>query len=301
MGSHCKETKNMNKRIQSAWNKLTQARANIWLTAVIVVLFVTAVTVLNMLNLEYSDTQARSLAGTATQTSLGIGQPILKLTAVPPQVAYSTDANPKQVYLKAEFSNAANCYIQGPIVKEDGTIETTNIDVPYTSTIPIEITNTPKSGVSSFAYTLNCGRIPNNGSVSLELVQASATVTFFDPHNAPTAELTAQELDINKNITLENPTPFESTITITEGNGVKLIRTCTNAQSGYITNERGTILTPTASRTKTTETLNIKHDTQGTTTPPNGIHSNHTYTAHCFSGVNQNRKDTTDTIDVIVR
>ena len=294
----------MNNKIRQGWQSLTKAKANVWLTSVIVILFIITVAILNTLNLKYGETQARYLTGSSTITgaTLNNGQPQLKLTAVPAQVAYSTDTITRKVYLTAEFSNATNCRIQGPSIGADGIMTAVNIEVPYTSQIPIEVSNAPMSSPNYFSYTLNCEAMPNSdGSHTLPLITTSTIVTFFDPHDAPTAELTAQELDLRKNISIENPTPSSDTITITDGNGVKLTRTCVNAQSGYITNERGTILSPLASRSKTSEVLTIKHDAQGTTTPPNGIHSDHTYTAHCFSGVNQNRQETTDTIDVVIR
>lgn len=58
----------MSNKIRQGWQALTQAKANVWLTSVIVILFIITVAILNTLNLKYGETQARYLSGSGTLT-----------------------------------------------------------------------------------------------------------------------------------------------------------------------------------------------------------------------------------------
>lgn len=299
----------MKQKSSGLWDKLTHAKANVWLVSIIVILFIGALVAINYsANLEgvasyaafnryTAQSQIVASSPNTTQNTNAV-DPRLKLIPVPPQVAYSTATITKKIYLNAQFNNVTECVIKGPTDKTDGeglAVASSSKNLPIASQDRIYVGDAPISSPNYYTFTLICkessGTLVNSGP---------AIVTFFDPHNLPTANITAQEIDLNKNLTPTRPATGDS-LTITEGNGVKLVRTCTNAQSGYITNGRGTILSPTSAQSRTTETLQIKHDEGGTGTTSNGIHSDHIYTVHCFSGVSQNRQEATDTISVIVQ
>jgi hypothetical protein len=279
----------MNKRIQSAWHKLTQAQANIWLTAVIVILFVTAVTVLNMLNLEYSDTQARSLAGSTTSTNydgtIGSpnfgGTPSAKLVAEPSSVVLG-----KNIYLIATFDNVSGCTVSGR------TIETPFALTDFDSGAKLVYGTAPTTNPNEvYIYTLSCVK-PDGTNI-----ESQAFVTFIDTNQDPQAFLSGQQVSITRE-PLGAPVTG-GTLQITKGNGVKLERICLNAQSGYITNRDGKILAGSKTATPSSTTY-VLHDDQGASTV-RGINTDKTYTANCFSKVNYTGKKATAELQVDVQ
>jgi len=272
-----------------SWVNLKQKEANIWLTAIVVLFIFSALASFNFLlsnriqgNTSYAKRNQTLLTPSQSTTTNNIYyQPSLRLIPEPAQVAYG-----KNIYLRAEFSNVSNCEISGPTNAEK---------IPVaTSDSVIVVGSAPESSPNNYAFYLHCKDLREYGVTSLP-----AIVTFFDPNNDPSsATITGIEISLDSaHFPLSEPVS-NGVIKINEGSGLQLNRVCVNAQSGYITNADGTILSTILNKTKPTETLLVLHDKDGSA---NGIHTNKTYTAHCFSGARQNKKETTASLTVKIR
>ncbi len=268
----------MKTKAMNLWEKITHARANIWLTVIVIVLFLTTITVLDALSINYQRTQARYTTNTINQ-DLGAGQ--IKLTPTPSSVVLG-----QPIYLIAEFSNTATCEVTGPTLAQPRAL--TSFDSGKTlvyGSAPIQHPGTV------YTYTLTCTK-PDTTTIS-----TPGIVTFIDPSGNPSAFLTGQEVNATTRQPLGIPIT-SGTLSITLGSGVKLDRLCLNGQSGYISNAQGTILTSITNRAKASETYFVLHDDGDTA---RGIHSDKTYTAHCFSKTDLKGQESTSQLRVNVR
>lgn len=293
----------MKSKALKAWNKITQAQANVWLTAVIVVLFVMAIGALNYVDIQGERSQAKSLAQTTYTASqqqfsgnfngaAAVGPASVSLTSSSgilgePDNQPITEGQP--VYLTATMSNVRNCFIDS----QNGVDNNQPLHRAIATTDSGKRLVYPSDHGSStypLRYDLNCERVSDSSPIN----------TFRIVAFKRASTITAQEAIISTNGTI-TPRGREmgETLQIDSGNGVILRRACpAPAKSGYIKNSNGTILTSDADKNSPGETLYVLHDQDG---PANGIHSNKTYTASCFSLPNNRGTQTTSSINVVVR
>lgn len=274
----------MSNKIRQGWQALTQAKANVWLTSVIVILFIITVAILNTLNLKYGESQARYLSGAGTLTG----------STMPP-IYPSGDICTEQDPSVSVSPTSQSTYPGGPI---QYTITVTNTGcVAHSYTIDAK---KPSANWTKTFSTFKTGNLASTQSQTVTLTMSSPgtigngtypiVITASTVSNGTTYETEATAL-----YTVANPVVESFTINreSADSNGIVYVPTnsplaiswrCGNTITSDLRNNHGYILATGGN------SMNFKKEKI--------ISEQVTYTVTCYGGPNYTGNKTTKAITV---